>query len=274
MLVSEGLGKAFQILKTGSPLKAIKIAKALKAYTKYKLDLASIKMDAIKRKEASGNQKLEPIEKEKLEQAEKSKIEAVKGKLDAVNSQISNLATSDALKNFAKVAKSTADMESAKKLLNIAQGEEAAALKLKIDKYKEDITTGEDRLEDYEKSDDDKTSNSNNNTNTETTDTETANIEDKENKQNKENSEKNKNKKALDDFANKLEDSRSKLKEEKSKDNPDQSVITKLEADIEKYNKLVIDYAKKSGKISENSIDESFSKIEHTRQLLINAGLI
>ena len=150
--LNEGLGNILKVIFT-NPIAGLKIKNNLKQYAKYKLDSAAIDMDTVKKKQAAlkGGEGLTADEKEKLETAEKAKKQAVKDKISAVLDRINQLTTTEPLKKFASLAKTKADLGAAQKLMKIAQGEEAEALQLKVDKYKEDITTYTDELENYAK---------------------------------------------------------------------------------------------------------------------------
>ena len=154
--LNENWGNILKVIFT-NPIAGLKIKNNLKQYAKYKLDSAAIDMDTVKKKQAAlkGGEGLTADDKEKLETAEKAKKQAVKDKITAVLDRINQLTTTEPLKKFAALAKTKADLGAAQKLMKIAQGEEAEALKLKVDKYKEDITTYTDELEDYAKAKED-----------------------------------------------------------------------------------------------------------------------
>jgi hypothetical protein len=154
--LNESWGNILKVIFT-NPIKGLKIKNNLKQYAKYKLDSAAIDMDTVKKKQAAlkGGETLTADDKEKLETAEKAKKQAVKDKITAVLDRINQLATTEPLQKFAALAKTKAELAAAQKLMKIAQGEEAEALKLKVDKYKEDITTYTDELENYAKAKED-----------------------------------------------------------------------------------------------------------------------
>jgi len=151
-VLNEDLGTVMKVIFT-NPIKGLKIKNNLKQYAKYKLDMAAIDMDTVRKKQAAlkDGGEISKDDKEKLDTAEKAKKQAVKDKISAVLDRIGQLSTTEPLKKFAALAKTKADLAAAQKLLKIAQGEEADALKLKVDKYKEDITNYNDELEDYAK---------------------------------------------------------------------------------------------------------------------------
>lgn len=151
--LSEDLGDTIKAA-VGSPIKFIKIKNNLKKWAKFKLDVASVEMDAIRKKEAS---KEDPkgIDKEKLETAVKAKKDAIHGKMDDINDRLNDLAVNDSLKAVVRLGKHKASLEANTKLLKIAQSEENDALKLKledqIESDKEAITNAEDQLKTYAK---------------------------------------------------------------------------------------------------------------------------
>lgn len=157
---SSSFADFFEILMSGNPITATKIKNNLKSYTKYKLDLASIEMDSIRKTQSSEKKgkRLTKEEKEKLNAAKKAKEEALKDKLNSVNDRLKELATTEPLKKFVSANKARANLEAANKLLKIAQGEEADALKIKVDKLEDTITTGESKLKNYTKKQDSESS--------------------------------------------------------------------------------------------------------------------
>lgn len=151
--LSEDLGDTVKAA-VGSPIKFIKVKNNLKKWAKFKLDMAAVDMDAIRKKEASGEDP-KGIDKEKLNSAVKSKKEAIKGKMNDINDRLNDLAVNASLKAVVSLGKHKASLEANTKLLKIAQGEENDALKLdiegRIEADKEAITTAEDQLKTYAK---------------------------------------------------------------------------------------------------------------------------
>ena len=151
--LSEDLGDTIKAA-VGSPIKFIKVKNNLKKWAKFKLDMASVDMDAIRKKEAAGEDP-KGVDKEKLETAVKSKKDAIHGKMDDINDRLNDLAVNDSLKAVVRLGKHKASLEANTKLLKIAQSEENDALKLKledqIESDKEAITNAEDQLKTYAK---------------------------------------------------------------------------------------------------------------------------
>jgi hypothetical protein len=151
--LSEDLGDTVKAA-VGSPIKFIKVKNNLKKWAKFKLDIAAADMDAIRKKEASGED-VKGIDKEKLTAAVKAKKDAIKGKMDDINNRLNDLAVNNSLKAIVSLGKHKASLEANTKLLKIAQGEENDALRLeiqdKIESDKEAITTAEDQLKTYAK---------------------------------------------------------------------------------------------------------------------------
>jgi hypothetical protein len=151
--LNEDLGDTLKAA-VGSPVKFIKVKNNLKKWAKFKLDMTAVDMDAIRKKEASGESP-KGVDKEKLDTAVKAKKDAIKGKMNDINDRLNDLAVNDALRAVVRLGKHKASLEANTKLLKIAQGEENDALKLKledeIEKDKEAITNAEDQLKTYSK---------------------------------------------------------------------------------------------------------------------------
>lgn len=151
--LSEDLGSTIKAA-VGSPIKFIKVKNNLKKWVKAKLDITSVDMDAIRKREAAKDDP-KGINKEKLETAIKAKKDAIKGKMEDINDRLNDLAVNDSLKAVVRLGKHKASLEANTKLLKIAQGEENDALKLKledqIESDKEAITNAENELKTYAK---------------------------------------------------------------------------------------------------------------------------
>lgn len=140
-LLTENLGAAL-----GSPVKFTKIKNNLKKYQKSLVNQAINDLD-LEKKKATGN--LDPKKKEILTAANKQKNQALKDQADAISTRIDQLATSDGLKKVASIGKNRAKLNAAETAAKTADGEEAKALSLKIQKLNSKISKDEKELKDY-----------------------------------------------------------------------------------------------------------------------------
>lgn len=144
-VLTESLGAAL-----GSPIKFTKIKNNLKKYQKALVNQAINDLD-LEKKKAAGN--LDPKKKETLTAANKQKNQALKDQADAISVRIDQLASSDGLKKVASIGKNRAKLAAAETAAKVADGEEAKALKVKIQKLNSKISKDESELKDYQKND-------------------------------------------------------------------------------------------------------------------------
>jgi len=142
-VLTESIGAAL-----GSPVKFTKIKNNLKKYQKSLVNQAINDLD-LEKKKAAGN--LDPDKKATLAAANKQKNQALKDQADAISARIDQLATSDGLKKVAAVGKNRAKLAAAETAVKTADGEEAKALNLKIQKLNSKISKDEKELKDYAK---------------------------------------------------------------------------------------------------------------------------
>lgn len=116
----------------GNPVKYTKIKNNAKKYQKALITKALVDVEYEKKKKAG----LEPKQKEVLTAATKAKKQAMDDLASAVSQRMDDLATTDPLKNVAKLAKTKAKISAAETSLKSADETETAELKNKIEKMK------------------------------------------------------------------------------------------------------------------------------------------
>lgn len=146
---ASNMGAAF-----GSPIKYTKIKNNIKKYQKALVQRSINDLDFEKKKARSGKE--DPKQKAILAAANKAKNQALKDQADAISDRMEDLSTTDALKAVARLGKNRAKLEAAKIVAKVASGEEAKALKLKINKYETKIAHDKSSLKDYEKKEEEK----------------------------------------------------------------------------------------------------------------------
>ena len=132
----------------GSPIKYMKLKKAAKEYQTSLVQKAINNLD-FEKKKAAGN--LDPNQKEVLATANKQKNQALSDKTTALSQKIDSLATTDGLKAVANIAKNKSQIAAAEIAAKTADGEEAKALKLKIQGLNKKVAASQEELEDYKK---------------------------------------------------------------------------------------------------------------------------
>ena len=148
-ILNENIGAAL-----GSPIKFTKIKNNAKKYQQALVQIAINNLD-FEKKKAAGN-----LDKEKvnvLKAANAQKNQALRDKADSISTRMDQLATSPGLKKVASIAKNKSKMAAAETALKTAEGEEAKALKLKIQGLNQKVAADQQSLKDYTKSDDKKT---------------------------------------------------------------------------------------------------------------------
>ena len=135
----------------GSPIKYTKIRNNSKKLQKALVQAALNDVDYEKKKEKGSYDKLDSKQKATLTAANKAKNKALADKASGVQSRMSDLATTDGLKQVAKIAKSKAKIAAADIAMKAADAEESKALKLKMRNWERDANDAESWLKDYEK---------------------------------------------------------------------------------------------------------------------------
>ena len=143
-----------------SPIKYMKISKALKGYQKALVTQSINDLDFAKKKDASDTDTDEkgakdPALKKKLEvlkQANLAKNKALKDQADAYSERMAELSKGDeGLGTVVSLGKAKSKIAAANVTMKAASGEEAKALKLKIEDLEDRITDDEKSLKDYAK---------------------------------------------------------------------------------------------------------------------------
>ncbi len=142
--VNENLGAAL-----GSPIKFLKLKKAAKEYQNALVQKSINNLD-FEKKKAAGN--LDPKQKDVLAAANKQKNQALTDKASAISQKMDSLATTDGLKTVASIAKNKSQIAAAELAAKTADGEEAKALKLRIQGLNKKIKDSQEELEDYKDS--------------------------------------------------------------------------------------------------------------------------
>jgi len=132
----------------GSPIKYMKLKKAAKEYQTSLVQKAVNNLD-FEKKKAAGT--LAPEQKEVLVAANKQKNQALSDKTTALSQKMDSLATNDGLKAIASIAKNKSQIAAAEIAAKTADGEEAKALKLKIQGLNKKVAANQEELEDYKK---------------------------------------------------------------------------------------------------------------------------
>jgi chromosome segregation ATPase len=135
----------------GSPIKYTKIRNNSKKLQKALVQSALNDVDYEKKKEKGSWDKLDTKQKATLAAANKAKNKALADKSSGVQDRMSDLATTDGLKQVAKIAKSKAKIAAADVAMKAADAEESKALKLKIRNWDRDANDAQSWLKDYEK---------------------------------------------------------------------------------------------------------------------------
>lgn len=135
----------------GSPIKYTKIRNNSKILQKALVQAALNDVDYEKKKEKGSYDKLDTKQKATLAAANKAKNKALADKSAGVQSRMSDLATTDGLKQVAKIAKSKAKIAAADVAMKAADAEESKKLKLKMRNWERDANDAESWLKDYEK---------------------------------------------------------------------------------------------------------------------------
>ena len=135
----------------GSPIKYTKIRNNSKILQKALVQAALNDVDYEKKKEKGSYDKLDTKQKSTLAAANKAKNKALADKASGVQSRMSDLATTDGLKQVAKIAKSKAKIAAADVAMKAADAEESKKLKLKMRNWERDANDAESWLKDYEK---------------------------------------------------------------------------------------------------------------------------
>ena len=144
-ILAEGFGDVI-----GSPIKYVKLKNNSKKYQKALLKKALNDVD-YKKKLEKGAKDLSKEQKEVLSAANKAKNTALADTVSAISDRMTDLATTDGLKQVEKLAKSKAKIAAAETTLKAATGQEMKSLKLKISKLKGDAADASGELADYEK---------------------------------------------------------------------------------------------------------------------------
>lgn len=146
--INENLGAAL-----GSPIKYLKLKKAAKEYQQALVQKSINNLD-FEKKKATGT--LDAKQKEVLAAANKQKNQALSDKISGINQKIDDIATTKGLKTVASIAKNKSQIAAAEVALKTADGEEAKALKLKVQGLNRKIKNSQEELEDYKNSTEDK----------------------------------------------------------------------------------------------------------------------
>ena len=147
-ILNENIGAAL-----GSPIKFIKIKNNAKKYQQALVQIAINNLDFEKKKQAGT---LDKDKEDILAAANKQKNTALRDKADAISTRMDQLAVTDGLKTVASIAKNKSKMAAAETALKTADGEEAKALKLKIQGLNAKVAADQKELKDYQKKADDK----------------------------------------------------------------------------------------------------------------------
>lgn len=131
----------------GNPVKYTKIKNNAKKYQKALVTKALADVEYEKKRKGS----LEPKQKEVLAAAVKAKKQAMDDLASAVSQRMDDLATTEPLKNVAKLAKTKAKISAAETSLKSADKAETAELKSKISKMKTTSSNIEQELKKTEK---------------------------------------------------------------------------------------------------------------------------
>lgn len=131
----------------GNPVKYTKIKNNAKKYQKALVTKALADVEYEKKRKGS----LEPKQKEVLAAATKAKKQAMDDLASAVSQRMDDLATTEPLKNVAKLAKTKAKISAAETSLKSADKAETAELKSKISKMKTASSNIEQELKKAEK---------------------------------------------------------------------------------------------------------------------------
>jgi hypothetical protein len=142
-ILNENIGAAL-----GSPIKFFKIKNNAKKYQQALVQIAINNLDFEKKKQAG------TLDKDKLgvlTAANKQKNTALRDKADAISARMDQLATTDGLKTVSSIAKNKSKMAAAETALKTADGEEAKALKLRIQGLNAKVAADQRELKDYQK---------------------------------------------------------------------------------------------------------------------------
>ena len=140
-----------------SPIKYMKISKAMKGYQKALVSQAINDLDFAKKKEASDvdTEDKTPEMKKKLEvlkQANLAKNQALKDEATGYSDRMSELAKGDeGLGTVVSLGKAKSKIAAAKTAMKAASGEESKSLKLEIRELEDRIANDEKELKDYAK---------------------------------------------------------------------------------------------------------------------------
>ena len=132
-----------------NPIKWKKIKNNAKAYQKAKVAQALNDVDYAKRLE-KGSDTLSAKQKDVLTQANKTKNSALSDTTTNIGQRMDDLATTDGLKQVAKLAKTKSALAANAIVLKAADGEEAKSLKIKQKKLIGKATDAQKALADYE----------------------------------------------------------------------------------------------------------------------------
>jgi hypothetical protein len=132
----------------GSPIKYMQIKKAAKQYQTALVQKAINNLD-FEKKKAAGT--LAPEQKEVLVAANKQKNQALSDTVSAHSQKMDSLASTEGLKVIVSIAKNKSMLAAAEIALKTADGEEAKALKLKIQGLNRKVAASQEELEDYKK---------------------------------------------------------------------------------------------------------------------------
>jgi hypothetical protein len=142
-VINENLGAIL-----GSPIKYMQIKKAAKQYQTALVQKAINNLD-FEKKKAAGT--LAPEQKEVLVAANKQKNQALSDTVSAHSQKMDSLASTEGLKVIVSIAKNKSMLAAAEIALKTADGEEAKALKLKIQGLNRKVAASQEELEDYKK---------------------------------------------------------------------------------------------------------------------------
>jgi hypothetical protein len=216
----------------------LKLKKAAKEYQNALVQKSINNLD-FEKKKAAGN--LDPKQKDVLAAANKQKNQALTDKASAISQKMDSLATTAGLKTVASIAKNKSQIAAAELAAKTADGEEAKALKLRIQGLNKKIKDSQEELEDYKDSAEDEQ----NLDNVKTDDGET--IKDKKDKEEKEKAEAEKKEEEEKAEAE-------KKKEEEAKENAIEAAQAKLDAAKEAKAKLPDDATDEQKNKADNDI--------------------
>jgi hypothetical protein len=132
-----------------SPIKFMKIQKNMKMYQKALVQQSISEIDFAKKKEAS-KEDPNPKALEVLKQAHLTKNLELKNQIDAIGERMGQLSEGDeGLAKVVAVGKSKSKLAAAKIVMKAASGEEAKALKLKVETLEDRVADDEKSLKDY-----------------------------------------------------------------------------------------------------------------------------